>query len=297
MRILYRSVSLIFLFFSACTMPANNIPSSSPLPETLYTQAVETIVSKMTVEAGTPTIPAELPAQEITSTATPQPAVSATQLPTLTTTATVLPTGTSTSSPTIIPTQSSSDPRAGLGDPEFRDTFDTADNWPIYTDTHVKFEVSDGRMMMTAFEPDFYNGWMLSWINPTNFYLEITAVNGVCSGKDRYGVVFRAPNGDAGYLFGFSCDGRYSLWYWDGKKEIDIVDWTTSSLIEAGEGKTNRMGVKVNGDRFTLYANGSLLTEVQDDNSDKGEIGLFVGAAATANFTAFVEELAYWNLK
>jgi hypothetical protein len=172
-----------------------------------------------------------------------------------------------------------------------------AQNWPIYTDDHVGFEVKDGQMVLTAFNPDFYNGWMLSWIEPMDFYLEITGTHGACSGRDRFGVVFRAPDGNSGYLFGFSCDGRYSLWYWNGKEETDLVDWKSDSFILAGEGKTNRLGVLADGSRIALYANGNLLTEIQDSTSGQGGVGLFVGAVETENYMARVDELAYWNLR
>mgnify|MGYP000082518554 CR=1 FL=1 len=289
------------LLLGACTLPATNVPPATSPPEALFTQAVETIIAQMTLSVMTPTavgvdstpLPTNTPQPAVTATASPMsPAEAA-----ATATATSLPEATATFTSTLAPTLSSSDPRVGLGEPTFRDSMDTAVNWPLYADSHVRFDVQNGQLVMTAFNPDFYNGWMLTWVKPADFYLEITGTHGACAGRDRFGVVFRAPNGNSGYLFGFSCDGRYSLWYWDGNQEIDIVDWQVNSLIQAGEGKSNRMGVRAEGNRLALYANGSLLIEVQDATSASGGIGVFVGAADTANYTARIDELVYWDLK
>jgi hypothetical protein len=152
---------------------------------------------------------------------------------------------------------------------------------------------------MTARNPDFYNSWILTWPKPTNFYLEAIATSTICAGKDRYGLIFRVPDVSVseGYLFAFSCDGMYSIWYWDGEKEIDLIDWKASEFIQLGEGKTNRIGVHAEGDKLALYANDNLLANLTDNRLTAGYFGTFVGSALTTNYTVRFDEIAYWDLK
>ena len=78
----------------------------------------------------------------------------------------------------------------------------------------------------------------------SNFYLEIQGTSGdSCQGKDRYGLIFRAPDPNQGYLFGISCDGFYRLRAWDGEKFSGLISWRQSEYIHTGPNQTNRIGV------------------------------------------------------
>jgi hypothetical protein len=75
-----------------------------------------------------------------------------------------------------------------------------------------------------------------------------------------------------------------------------LVKWTGSNVIQAGSNKTNRIGIKGEGNKLSLYANGILLTELTDKSYDKLYFGAFIGAAETANFLVRVSSLDYWSL-
>jgi hypothetical protein len=236
---------------------------------------------------------------------------SATEIPTETPLFTSIPSLTETPTPTITPsltvtpsltpevTLADTDPKSGLGDPAWRDTLTDSDNWPLYEDGHVRFEIEDDELTMTAFNADYWNGWMLTWPVITDFYLEANATSGECAGLDAYGIlarVSRTDQGHKGYLFGFSCDGHFSLRTWDGESYTMLTEWTSSTHIISGANQTNRIGIWAEGDRLKLYANGNLLAEVTDSVYEKGMFGVFVGAVETAGFQVTVEEIAYWNL-
>lgn len=126
--------------------------------------------------------------------------------------------------------------------------------------------------------------------------MEVTALTGdECSGLDRYGLLARSPDPNAGYVFGFSCDGRYRIYKWDGENYNPLVEWTTSPHILVGPNKRNKMGFYADGDTIKLYANGRLLVELQDGTYDEGRFGLFVGSANTSNFEVFVEQISLWE--
>jgi hypothetical protein len=64
-----------------------------------------------------------------------------------------------------------------------------------------------------------------------------------------------------------------------------------------GSNSVNRLGVMVNGDRISLYANGVLLEETTDVTfKDQGNFGAFVSANETAGFTVKLDEIRLWML-
>lgn len=288
---------LITLVFSlaACNLPASTEP---PIMDesAANTAAAETILAQLTdvVETLTPAA-VESPLPEPTQTAviaditeTSVPTAAPTQPP---------ETATPTSSPT--PTLDPNDPKAGLGEPAFFDNFDDASNWPTYSDKHVSFEVKNSKLVMTAFNPDRYNGWMLAWPVVSDYYLEMTTKTKQCAGKDQYGAMVRAVKTDQGYigyLYGISCDGHFSLRRWNGEKYVQLVDWTPSEYIKSGSNQTNRIGLMVNGNQFSMYANGRLMGETQDDTHREGRFGVFIGSANTPDVQVLVDENAYWDL-
>ena len=293
---------LIGSLLSACNLPvAVPAPVETTPVGLAHTVVAETIVAQLTdvntgrtEVAGTPTG---------TGTATLIP--TAVSLPTSTTglpTSSPSPTTTpeDTPTPTITPTATlpESDPRAGLGTPTWQDSFDAVLNWAPYTDRYAQFDIHDGAMWMKAFEPGSRNAWLLSWPHPLDYYLEIEATPvDECSDRDRYGLIVRS-DAISGYWFLFSCEGEYAFTAWDGdaNQSMKLIDWTASEFIETGPDKTNRMGIRVQGDRFELFANGNRLEEVQDDRYSEGAFGLLVGAGATEEFTTRVDQVAYWEL-
>ena len=295
-------IFLLLIILSACKLPATGVPPATLLPEAAYTEAVMTIVAGYTQTAQAPKLVNEAAILTPTQTETIPPTVTEELRKTDTPTPPSSPTATLSqthSQSTATPTLAASDPRLGLGEPIFKDNFDSAQNWPIYSDEHVKILIEDGKMSMTAKKPDFFNSWVLTWPRPANFYLEATATMGACGGRDRYGLIFRVPDVSVseGYLYAFSCNGMYSIWYWDGEKETDLIDWKASELIKPGEGKTNRIGIRADGNQLALYANGILITTLTDNRLEMGYFGTFIGSAQTEDYTATFDEIAYWDVK
>jgi hypothetical protein len=287
---------------ASCNLPASTEPP--PVDQSVaQTAAAETIIAQLTevaetlVPTGTEGSPSEPTptgaAPQSTETALPEaPSATATVPP-------ATPTMTSTSPPPPTPTLNPDDPKAGLGDPDFYDDFSTGESWPLYTDDHVSFEVKDSDLVMIAFNPDKYSGWMLTWPVISNYYLEMNTKTRQCSGKDAYGNVVRAVKTDQGYigyLYNFSCDGHYSLRRWNGESYVPLVEWTASDQINAGSNQTNRLGLMLNGNQFTFYANGKQIGQFQDETHLEGRFGVLIGSAITPELKVNVEEIAVWNL-
>jgi hypothetical protein len=187
---------------------------------------------------------------------------------------------------------------AGLGNPTWKDTMDGPGRWYLVDTSTTKFSFDGGYLTMTAFNAGGLDEWGLGVsADLTDFYLELSVKMGPsCSGLDRYGIIFRAPDPGQGYVYEFSCDGRYRLYKWDGDSYTGVQEWKANAAIVSGENQVNRQGVMVEGNTAKLYANGKLLGEYTLDAYPKGRIGLVVGSKNTANFKALVDTATFWNL-
>jgi hypothetical protein len=287
-------VVLIFLLETAMLTGGCNFPSTSQskaTPEAVYTQAAETIIAQLTeLAAPEGAITQEASATRlVTGAATAQPTETETQTGTATLTATPAITQ------TVTPTQAAQDPKAGLGDPDWLDRFNDEANWSPYEDEYVSFQIADGKLVMQTKPGESRDSWLLTWPDPADYYLEATTQTESCSGLDRYGIIFRT-NASEGYLYGFTCDGEYSLRKWDGEQFTALIDWTYSSYILSGEGQINRMGLIVEGSQYKMYANDYYLGQAEDNAYDEGGFGLFVGSKNGESFIVSVDEIAYWEL-
>jgi hypothetical protein len=272
---------ILSVILAGCNLPRR---SQTPSPEDVNTQVVELLTAIPTLTKA-PTATQVPP----TATSTPTP---------LMPTATFTDEPTSTSiPPTPAPTQPATDPRILLGEPTYTDAMDDGGGFFAYSDEHVKFDPQDDAMDMVAYNTDSWHGWSLAGTALGNAYIEMTAKPGACSGVDRYGLVLKSTDTNRGYFYGFSCDGRFSLRKWDGKDFTTIVDWTASEHITAGAGQTNRLGVKMEGNHFTFYANGAQIGEADDASFKDGKYGLFIAASETPNFSATVDQVDYWTLQ
>jgi hypothetical protein len=186
----------------------------------------------------------------------------------------------------------------GLGAADWTDNFDGDSQWFLVNTANTEFELDDSDLVMRAKNPGAVEEWGLSFRDPVrDFYIEASFETGKsCAGLDRYGLLLRAPDPNAGYVFGFSCDGRYRIYKWDGENYQSIVEWTASSLILKGPQQTNKVGFYAQGDTLKLYANGYLLVELTDGSYSRGRFGLFVAAAQTEDFETRVTQVSLWEL-
>ena len=178
------------------------------------------------------------------------------------------------------------------------DSMDSAGRWYLLDTDNVTFTLQDGSLMMEVQESGGYDEWgVAAGANITDFYLEVTVAMGdQCSGVDRYGVIFRSPDPSRGYIFEFSCDGRFRLYKWDGEEYTGIQEWKSSALILSGPNKENRLGVMPQANSVKLYANGKLLGEYAIESYPEGRFGLVVGSTNTDNFKVMVDSASFWDL-
>jgi uncharacterized protein YraI len=200
---------------------------------------------------------------------------------------------------TLVPAEmQSGDPAVFLGEPDGVDTFDNADNWTLFDNQCFKSEITDGKYIMTAKGLPGIVCWEVSWPLIKDFYNEITIdMPEQCQPDDRFGLLFRAPDNLRGYLYGLTCDGRYTLTMWDGETTTVLLEPTASELITTGPEAVNRIGVVAYGSSYYLYANGVFLAEAQDATFlQEGMLGLYVRTSTELPFTVAYDDLGVWVL-
>ena len=197
------------------------------------------------------------------------------------------------------PTPLSGDPAVVLGRPSGLDTFDTANNWTLYDNACFKSEIANGVFVMSAKGLAQASCWEVSWPVVQNYYVEtLVQMPAACQAEDRFGLFFRSPDNLSGYLFGLTCDGRYSMTAWDGQTTTVLVEPTANASIIASPGQSNRLGVVASGGTYALYANGALLQVLQDYTfAGAGRLGYFVKAATETGFAVQYDNLGIWLLE
>jgi len=202
------------------------------------------------------------------------------------------------------PTVESDNPAIYLGDADWIDEMETAEYWATGSNEFNSAACENGTLKLIALSET--NGWRIA-STPVlgNAYIEADVKMGACRETDGYGFIFRVPKNtgyNKGYLFGITCDGRYSLRMWDGLTgESGLMLWlkyyTISEWINEGANQSNRIGVMALDNRFLLYVNGEKVDEIIDDDNNyaEGFFGLYVNRDKTENLAIVVDKVSYWT--
>ncbi|MBM3144487.1 MAG: hypothetical protein FJ010_05850 [Chloroflexi bacterium] len=289
-------ILILVLILAACKSESEELTSTAtePAGAVELTQAAQTVIAQLTRSAAAGWTPTLSPPPETNTPTLPPPTPTG---PTLTPSETPLPTTTPlptiTSTPTLVP----GDPRGELGAPDWQADFSLESDWYTFDGENASILMWGGNLVLTAKSTDIFEIWSLSYPFLADFYLEYTILTGQeCQGRDRYGMVARAPDPDEGYLFGVSCDGAFRLLYWDGEEFTTLRDWTESKFINTGPGVFNRLGIEAVGEKLSLYVNGGLVAEVEDDRLAEGKFGAFIKGENTAGFRVTISDVLYWEL-
>ena len=105
--------------------------------------------------------------------------------------------------------------------------------------------------------------------------VEATQVSG--PDNNEYGVLVRMKDPERFYCFSISGDGYYLVSrYGGGSREKLTGDWATSDAVHLGAA-TNVLEVICQGAQMTFVVNGVQVTQVEDSDYPRGDIGLYAG--------------------
>lgn len=166
----------------------------------------------------------------------------------------------------------------------YQDNFGTnTGDWLLESDLDANASYVDGRLQLEITSPN-----LIAWAELTerqfdDFELEVDASQLAGPEDNSYGVILRMENPSAYYRFDISGDGYYAFTRRDedegeGGRWVWITeDWLESEAIHRGN-STNKIRIVAQESHFSIYVNGQLVTEADDDTYRKGLIGLNAGA-------------------
>ncbi len=261
------------------------MPTAEPLPT-------------VAVEATAKVEPTVEPTAEVTEALTEEPATEATAEITEEVTATIEGDEVEAESKTI--TQSY-DPKVYLGKSTWEDNMTAVGNWSLATDEYLSATYDNEALMIQTLTKQ--QGWRLASTDPlADVYIEGNFKVDTCKGSDNFGIYFRIPTDVGtrqGYIFSITCDGKYALRNWDGLsgasgKTTWLLQPTESSLIKAGEGQANRLGIMAVGSRLIMYINGEKVGEVSDSTYTSGNFGVYLKAETSGSLKIHLDDVQYW---
>lgn len=259
-------------------------------PERLPDRVAQTLTAAPTVPPSRTPPPSATPQLTATDrpTETPPPSSTPTEGPTPTATA---------------PPLGPDDPRQGinLSAPDEHDDFTTRYGWFEYNDAQAATITWErGQLRATDNRNDGFLWWSTSGLTASDFYVETSATAEACQDTDAYGLAARIGGAgyDRGYTLEFSCNGQYRMrrFHRDASPET-LVEWTSSDIIETGEGAQNRIGLLAKDSALTAFANGEVLQTIEDNYFVFGNFGLFAEANTSETATAVFRDFALWYLQ
>lgn len=136
--------------------------------------------------------------------------------------------------------------------------------------------------------------WGLANRTVGDFLLRVDAAQEAGPNNNGYGILFRFQDRDNFYRFDISGDGFFLLSKFHDGEWVTLVPWTASSAINVGQ-TTNRLDVEAIGSQISVYANGSLLAQVEDDAFTSGNFGFFASTFSEPNLTISFDDIILWT--
>ena len=268
----------------AITLAGCNLPGATPLPATdtvlIYTQAAQTVSAQLTALAtSTPVTAAVETVQSPGDPTQEQP------------TSTVVPSPTATPSPTVEPTNSQ--PPSQPVELVFEDDFSEDTSWYTEQNSRFSLELTDEGYKISV---NILNApiWSIRDQSFEDVIVEVdtTRLSGAKSGYS--GLVCRHQDEDNYYALVISSDGTYGIAKMeDGEFEFIQEGSDQSGVLKSGA--ANRLRAECIGEKLSLYANGQLLLQVQDDDFPSGAVGLLAGTRLDGAVEVFFDNFAIYQ--
>ncbi len=312
-------VILILLFTSACNLQAPGADQPTPFIAVTDTPAAPAVAAPDTAVPVQP--PASTEAAPPPSEAAPAAAQPTAAPPTSAAEASTAYPAPATAQPTsAVPTATQLvstlilspilDPRTAYGEPDYENPMEIAylTEWAqaetrlLPNNSSIRLQFKDGELYVTGKRPGF-STWWFSYHTLSDAFIELTFETEDCSDNDAYGIIFHGPPHLAGVSYGYivsvSCNGTLRILRLDDADPYDaetLFEADRSSVINTGPDEENVIGVRAEGERFVVFANGVQVAEVEDDHFEKGRVGVFVRAAWPGTYIYRLTNFAYWIL-
>lgn len=173
-------------------------------------------------------------------------------------------------------------PTALPGEVLFQDDFSrTSSGWSRYQAATLLSDYDRGAYRILILAPDT-DAWSTPGLDISDVQIEVDATKAGGPDNNYFGILCRFQDSQNFYFFLISSDGYASIGF-DKNGERQLLDQDAmlpAQTILTGRA-TNHIRVDCNGERLSLYANGTLLHEVKANEFSHGDIGLIAGTYAS----------------
>jgi hypothetical protein len=205
-----------------------------------------------------------------------------------------------TSTPTAFLTQSlapTEEYHPGVGDLIFTDSFDQPELWNTASSAQASATVTRNRLVLSITGPGPLSIVSLRG-QPVvgDFYAEAMVDVSLCSGKDQYGMVFRAAPGGNYYRFTVNCNGQVRLERVRGGETYPLLDWLSSGDASLGAPAQEKLGIWAVGREMRVFLNDHFQFSLPDPVFSSGTIGFFIYTSGQTPVTVSFSGLSVYSV-
>jgi hypothetical protein len=176
-----------------------------------------------------------------------------------------------------------------------QDTFSGSALWNSVSGNSGDIIVSGEKITLAVKKEKGMLAVMRSETLPDDYYLEMTAEVRMCRGEDVIGVLFRAPNDQAGYRLMIGCDGRIALQQVIGGSPHPIVDWMNSHTLQPGLPFPIKIGILASGKTIRIFLNQVQQIEVNTDLFREGGLAVYARSIGDTPLTVNFSEIKIYQ--
>jgi hypothetical protein len=206
----------------------------------------------------------------------------------------------STNTPTALPADPpapTEELRPGVGELIFSDSFDRPELWDTVHSQQASAMVAGNRLLLSISDPGPLSILSLRSQPVVNdFYAEARVDISLCSGKDQYGMLFRASGNQDFYRFTINCNGQVRAERVRAGETYPLIDWLSSSDASLGAPAQVRLGVWAAGREIRVFLNDHYQFSVPDPVFSAGTIGFFVYANGQTPVTVSFSDLSVYSV-
>jgi hypothetical protein len=205
-----------------------------------------------------------------------------------------------TYTPNVLPTQPATPTQEyhpGIGELILADSFDQPEVWNTANSDQASASVTRNRLILTISGPGPLSiASLRSQPEVSDFYAEAMADINLCSGKDQYGMLFRASGSAEYYRFVINCSGQLRVERLRAGETYPLLDWLSSGDAPSGAPAQVKLGVWAAGQEIRLFLNDHYQTSLLDPVFSSGTIGFFIRANDQSPVTVSFSNLSVYSV-
>jgi hypothetical protein len=179
-------------------------------------------------------------------------------------------------------------------EPIFLDDFDDPSVWMLSESVYSSIALGVNEITLAVSQPKLYLFSLRNTPTLKDFYLEITASPGICTGEDEYGLLLRVTPFMEFYRFALTCNGQIHLDKYFNSQASSPQPKIPSGDVPPGAPSTSKLGVWALGKEMHYYINGQYQFSLRDPSILSGTLGVFVHSEGdTAISVSFSDLIVY----